>query len=440
MNNSYLVARDKTNGDIRLFLIDEAWYLGEYGKDVYLNNSLAIIDTVTLQYSSFKEMNEKLFGLDINNYENYDVFICGFDEKGAAYFDEVIFASKAGKHRDELLKKVALASMAGEKQAEEVVAEEIVRDFLFTVYSANDFYDMVTDLETGVSGSIIDTCKEMDRMEDFDFDIKFDVNVLSDYRNIRNMVEALYRLGLLSSRNKDDRGLINYDKYVSRNEKRQKVVSKIGREIANPYMDNVVFANGKVESNQKISEANYDRMMKARRFRHMLKKKEEKQEKLEEKKQVVKKNVDVGFDDVSVSTKKREIHRILDTLPMHIFVKSKDTDKFVINKNVFNCDISEEDEVKLNTLLTGNMPLFFLRYAFSRNEYKEANAKGFNLLEYEVAMNDNMKSIETRFRSLKCLDNTYKWCKIYDHYRRLSDLNNASEDILDKRGNSFGKK
>ena len=140
MNNCYLVARDKSNGDIKLFLIDESWYLGKYGKDVYLNNSLEAIDMLTLQFSSFKELNERYFGLDIKNYENYDVFICGFDERGNACFDEVIFNDKAGRYRNELLKKVAFASMAGEKQAEEASAKKIVEDFLFTVYSAADFY------------------------------------------------------------------------------------------------------------------------------------------------------------------------------------------------------------------------------------------------------------------------------------------------------------
>lgn len=440
MNNSYLVARDKTNGDIRLFLIDEAWYLDKYGTDVYLNNSLEAIDMVTLQFSSFKELNEKFFGLDIKNYDDYDVFVCGFDEKGTAHFDEVIFGDKAGRYRAELLKKVAFASMAGEKQAEEESAKKIIEDFLFTVYSADDFYEMVTGLETGVSGRIIDICKEMDRMSDFDFDIRIDTNLLSDYRNIRNMVESLYRLGLLSSRNKDDRVSINYDKYVSRNEDRKKVVVKIGREIANPYMDNVVFANGKIESNQRISEANYDRMMKARRFRHMLKREEEKKKSIEEIKIPVKKTSDSVVENVSPATKKREIQKVLDKLPMHIFIKSKDTGKFIIDKSSFNCEIPEADVVKLNTLLTGNMPLFFLRYAFSKNEYREANAKGFNLLEYEEAINNNMRSIETRFKSLKCLDNTYRWCMLYEKYRRQSDLNNASEDTMSKRGNNLGKK
>ena len=111
-----------------------------------------------------------------------------------------------------------------------------------------------------------------------------------------------------------------------------------------------------------------------------------------------------------------------------------------MNRSMFNCEISEEDEVKLNTLLTGNMPLFFLRYAFSKNEYREANARGFNLLEYEMAINDNMKSIETRFKSSKCLDNTYRWCMLYEKYKRQSDLNSASEEFMGKRGNNFGKK
>ena len=88
MNNYYLVARDRMNDDIKVFMLDEKWYLDQYGEGVYLNNSLEAIDMVTSKYSNFKEMNEVLFGLEVEDYNDIDVFVVNFDKKGKGLFDE----------------------------------------------------------------------------------------------------------------------------------------------------------------------------------------------------------------------------------------------------------------------------------------------------------------------------------------------------------------
>lgn len=460
MNNSYLVARDKKSDEIKVFLLDEKWYLGKYGAGVYLNNSLEAIDMVTSKYSDFKEMNEVLFGLEVENYNNIDVFVVSFNNN-KAFFDEVIFnPTRTSNYRTELLNRVALANMAGERMSCFSSLQKIVNDFLLTIYSARDFYSMVVSGDISICPSIVDVCKKIVELDDFDGNFLAGDNFYNNYRSIRNMVEALYRLETLASNNKTDREIANQERYLAKNIERDRVVKQIGHAIENPFGDNLVYSleNASLSDKIKDCDSNYNRKMRARSLNHKLRREEEKrkEEKLKSELEVVnsrnsKTECDEISDDISYEisedtnevsneVKRREIYRVLKKLPVNIFLKDRENNKWVINKRIFNCEMSEEDENKFNTLLTGNMPLFFLKYAFARHEYREANAKGFNLLEYEQEVNYNMRAIEKRFKNSNCLSKTYTWCMLYEKYKRMSDFNTMCDESSSERGKVFEKK
>ena len=63
-------------------------------------------------------------------------------------------------------------------------------------------------------------------LDDFGGNFLAGDNFYNNYRSIRNMVEALYRLETLASNHKTDRMIVNQERYLGKNIEREKVLNK----------------------------------------------------------------------------------------------------------------------------------------------------------------------------------------------------------------------
>ena len=62
MSNYFLIARNRNDNSFQVLKINEQWFLGDNGRDIfYRANDLEAIDLVTCQFSSREELIERLY-------------------------------------------------------------------------------------------------------------------------------------------------------------------------------------------------------------------------------------------------------------------------------------------------------------------------------------------------------------------------------------------
>lgn len=412
MENYFLIARNKRDNSFTVLKLNDAWYLGKDKAKGHVSraNSLEAIDLVTSRFEDREQMVERLAKNGYISDTNVDVFVASKRKKdGKSYikFEEVVYGPKRTK-RTEAIRRMATASME-ESSTEDKEARCIVFDDLIAkMYFCDDFYYMVMDGETNVSSDIARALKKVQTHEEIPYDLKDErIFKVSSYSDLRNIVEALNRLDSFSATSKDDRIQMNIDFIGENYSDRMAIAPMLALELDKD------FCEGQLSMFSYFDAADSEKIRKA-------------SERVAEESGKPIKKVEVPKKKLSISDMQREVFRVIKTLPTNLF-RSKNG-KYEFNEGVFTHPILDEEREQLNSILTGNMPKFFMNYALHTYRMEEANRMG----EYSEAAELNeycerdLASIKKRFRSSKCVVNTYQWCMLYEGCKKRDDAYSAS--------------
>lgn len=412
MENYFLIARNKRDNSFTVLKLNDEWYLGKNkakGK-VSRANSLEAIDLVTSRFEDQEQMVERLVKNGYISDTNVDIFVASKRKKdGKTYirFDEVVYGPKCSK-RTEAIRKMATSSMAKSTAVDKESRSIIFDDFIAKMYFCDDFYYMVMDGETNVSSEFASALKRIQTYEEIPYDLKDErVFKISSYRDARSIVEALNRLDSFSATSKEDRLQKNIDFIGDNYSDRMAIAPILALELDKD------FCEGQLSMFSYFDSADSEKIRKA-------------SERVAEEAGKPVKKVEAPKKNLSLAEMQKEVFRVIKTLPTNLF-KSRDG-KYEFNEDVFRHPILDEERDKLNSLLTGNMPKFFMNYALRTYRMEEANRMG----EYSEAaeLNENrerdISSIKKRFRSSKCIVNTYQWCMLYEGCKKRDAAYSAS--------------
>ena len=109
--------------------------------------------------------------------------------------------------------------------------------------------------------------------------------------------------------------------------------------------------------------------------------------------------------------------------------------------------LDESETKKLTTYLTGNLPKFFAKYIRDYRLLCDANKDGFTpgseIAEMQTDVEYDIKRIDGRFKSSKCLNMTYEWCMVMEgalaRDKAVSEGAKVVTDTDDK-AKTYGKK
>lgn len=403
MGNYFLVARNKDNNSFQIIGINEKWYLGDKGQDVaWYGSSLEAIDLVTSSFKSREQMIERLFASGYITDKNVDIFVANktkIGDKDYVLFDEVIYNSE-NENRMNNFKQVARTSMASNFNNAREQVNYICDEIGQLTYSCDDVYRMIMDGDSNIPRNFAELFRGILLYDGYLEDIRIDFNLNpEDYYTVRSIVEMLNRVDDLSSCIKDDRAFEN-DKFISENfENRQSLIFNLTVGLNNKCV--------KAEGASSVLEKKI----------------------AEEKKSF--EQIKLPKSTLSIEEKKKEVFAMVKSFPKNMFLSV--VDGYEMNYSLFEYPLYDEEKEKLESLLTGNMPRFLRNYLIYRERLDEAR-KGFpspsEISDIQDEIEKNKNSIYKRFKSEKCVNQTYEWCRLYEACRqRDTSYSSMGEEV-----------
>ena len=431
MKKYYLIAREKESNKFKILRLEDSWYLDEQqatGK-ITRNNDLEAIDLVTSNFSSCEELASRLYENGYIDNPNVDIFIASKRKKdGSSYikFDEVVYGKK-NSQRTEALRTIARNSLNGNMNTDKRATGTIYDDIIMLVYGSFDFCSMIMDGETNISRRMAEELARVPNYSDIPYELKYEKAFsFGNYREVRNVVEAMNRLERFSNCARENRVEKN-QAYIEENySDRLALVPELSLKLEPDYCDGQLSLFGFFdESDQtRIREATriLSREAKVQRPSHSVSK--------------LKKRL-------SIPEMINEVFRVLETVPTNLFVR--EGNKFVINERAFDCPILDNEKYQLNHLMTGNLPKFFMNYAIHKEQlgYAESFGEYHEAAELRESCDRDKLAIKTRFKSSKCVADTYDWCMLYEKCKQRSEQF-SSDKYSSESGKAdakiFGKK
>lgn len=433
MDNYFLIARNRRDNTFTVLKLQEVWYLGrEKGRPGVITraNALEAIDLVTTRFGSEKEMAERM---TMNGYipdSNVDIFIASKREKdGKSYirFEEVLYNRKAD--RTAALRRVAQTSLASDFRDDSYDVNAIYDDVISRAYTIDDYLEMLLDGDMNVSRSFAEQLRGITSYSDIPYSLKEKAGFgVSDYRALRNIVESLNRFEGLSCSCRDDRFDKNKEFVEANLSDRMAIVPELSVQLDKDYVE------GQLSLFSLLDEAGKKQVQDATQAIAT-----------EEKLIPAKIKIDRKLDDAS---KRKEIYRVLRSLPRGVLYREKGSNEYNVNLDLFpHYPLDESETKKLTTYLTGNLPKFFAQYIRDYRLLCDANNDGFTpgseIAEMQTDVEYDIKRIDGRFKSSKCLNMTYEWCMVMEgalaRDKAVSEGAKVVTDTDDK-AKTYGKK
>ena len=434
MGNYFLIARNRKDNSFTVLKLREDWYLGkEKGRqDVFTrSNDLEAIDLVTTRFGSESEMAERMAANGYIPDSDVDIFIASTNEKdGKNYikFDEVIY--NAGKTaRVGALRRVAQTSLAGDFRNDPYDLDLIYDDVISLAYMSDDYLDLLLEGDTNVPRKFAEQLRGIHSYSEVPLDLKGQDDFgATDYFTVRSIVESINRLGSLSFSSREDRFVAN-DDFIGRNLiKRLAITPELALQLDKNYIEGQLSLFSLLDdvSKKKVEEATAAIVEEERVIPAKIK-------------------VDRGL---SKEDKRKEIYRVLRSIPRNAVYREKGTNDYKVNYDLFSHYPPSEDEAKkLNTYLTGNLFRYVSEYVRDYRLLCDANNYGFTppseMAELQMDVEYDVRRIDNRFKSSKCLNMAYEWCMVLEgaikRDKAVSEGAKVSTDTDDK-AKTYGKK
>ncbi len=416
MDNYLLVARDKKGNGYRVINLDESWFIdgGTKGKMSSLN-SLEAIDLVTTQFRDRDQMVKRLVSRGYIENDNVDIFIAQKNKQnGKSYirFDEVLYGGSV-EGRKKSIRDIAKCSLAGNGLDPRGV-QDLLEDIVLSVYSSNDLYSMILQGDTNLSRDFAESLREVPRYEDLPYELITRGKIKAgSYSDIRNVAEVILRFRSFPARREDDDRFTMNQEFVLENlEERKALIPALSKTFDE-------LARGKQATIFDVDVA----------------KKEvapvvEKPEVSEETKR----------KPLTLGDMRREVFRVLHTLPINAFLY--DGKKFHFNEGAFRYPLADDEKKRLRSLLTGNMPKYFMDYAQHRQraQYCSDSGEYYEASELRGECERDERAISRCFKNNGRLVNTFKWCMLYEACRRREKMYSGGEQDLGMVPKAYGKK
>lgn len=405
MSNYYLIARDKKTNDYQVLKLNDEWYLDEKRATghVFRANDLEAIDLVTSCFQNREDLAARLYENGYIVDPHVDIVIASLKKKNGRHyvkFEEPIYNS-GNKSRTNSLRKIAANSLNGNMFADKEATGIVYDDIIARSYFCDDLFSMIMDGETNIPKRFAELLSKIPSYEETPYDLKYDRGFgFNNYLEARSVVEMLDRFENFGAGSHDNRVDMNEDFIDENYTERLELVPRLSLELDKDFCEGQLslfsFFDDKDSERVKAATKMVAREAKPqRKGRTSL--------------------VQPQKPDVPVNEMPREIFRVLETLPSNLFKRDEDN-KWQFNENVFSYPILDDERAKLNNLLTGNMPKFFMNYAMHKRQMIEAQNYG----EYSEASElgeyceRDKNAIRTRFKSHKCIMDTYRWCMLYE--------------------------
>lgn len=413
MSTYLLVARNKKDNSFKVLGIKESWYNAN-GDDKTLSykNTLGSIDLVTTRFTSREEMQARLIAKGYLVDGDYDFFVASKTRSGSANpvkFQEVIYRPENNERMAEF-RTVAAASHTGRLNEANDKVLRIFNKLLTKAYHRGDFYHMIQNGYTGLPKKLVDALDGVRNSDDVPYSLKYQERwALESYPTIRNIIEALNRYDLLTSKYSNlTQGNVTYFSETARG--RKSLMPKLSELLDKNFTpgqlslldDNMseVWAVPKVVVQEKVEE---DVVLP-----------------VEEKKKPKK-----VFPTISGVTDENMLSKVLTfltSLPIESF-------KFVDNKLTFNFDVFDyelDDDVKkkLNSLLTGYLRSNVRLYLFHRDLLeRNQDLFGHDRLILQEDLDADRRDIRNGLlKGDKRLLRVYKWCRVYSACGQMNDV------------------
>lgn len=431
MEGYFLIARNRKDNSFTVVKLREDWYLGrEKGSTSVLTreNDLEAIDLVTTRFSSEREMAERMA---MNGYipdSDVDIFIASKREKdGRSYikFDEAIYGQ--GK-RTLALRRVAQTSLASDFRHDTLDLNYIYDDVISLAYASDDYLNMLLDGDMNVSKRFSEQLRGIRQYSEIPYGLKEKTGFgVSDYRTLRNIVESMVRLQSLGG-SREDRYEANSQFVEANLSGRMAIVPELSVQLDKDYVEGQLslFSLLDEEGKKKVQEATQEIAA-------------------EEKLIPAKIKVDRS---ISKEDKRKEIYRVLRHLPRGCVYKDKKTNSFTVDYDLFShYPVSDDEKKKLDTYLTGSLMRYFYEYMCDYNLLCDCNKDGFTpyseIAEMQTDVEYDIKRIDKRFTSTKCLNMAYEWCMVLEgaiaRDKAVSEGAKVSSDTQEKP-KVYGKK
>lgn len=406
----YLIARNRRDNSFTVLKLRETWYLGqERGREdaVIRGGDLEAIDLVTTRFGSEGEMAERMA---MNGYipdSNVDIFIASKrkkDGKTFIKFDEVIYNRNNAK-RAEALRRIARTSLVTNFKDDSYDLNVIYDEIIAAVYTIDDYLAILESGDTNVPSSFVGQLSGICQYSEVPYELKQQAHFgVGSYAGVRSIVESLNRLESLSNSSREDRFASNVE-FVERNlSGRLTIASELATQLDENYVEGQMslFATVDEDCQTKRQEmVSLDSPMS------------------EPSEKKVPEEIVISRSGVSDNAKRIEVFRVLRSIPANAFVKDDASGRLKVNYDLFtHCMPTETESKKLNTYLTGKMPNYFYDYMVDYRRLCNAREDGFTsqseISELQKDIEHDVKKIENRFKSAKCLNMTYEWCLLYE--------------------------
>lgn len=433
MEGYFLIARSRKDNSFTVLKLREDWYLGrEKGNPSVLTreNDLEAIDLVTTRFGSESEMAERMA---MNGYipdSDVDVFIASRREKdGRSYikFDEVLY----GQDKRTLpLRRIAQTSLAGDFRNDSYDLNYIYDEVISLAHAADDYLTMLLDGDMNVSKSFAEQLRCVRESVDAPYDLKEKVGFgAKDYRTVRNIVESMVRLQSLGSSSREEDRYEANSSFVGRNlSRRMAIIPELAIQLDKNYVE------GQLSLFPLLDEAGEKKVIEATQA-------------IAEEEKLIPAKIKVDRS-ISKEDKRKEIYRVLRHLPRGCVYREKQTNDFKVNYDLFShYPVSEDEAKKLDTYLTGSLMRYFAEYMSDYQLLCQCNKDGFTpyseIAEIQTDVEYDIKRIDKRFSSTKCLNMAYEWCMVFEgaleRDKAVSEGAKVSSDTQEKP-KVYGKK
>lgn len=432
MEGYFLIARSRKDNSFTVLKLREDWYLGkDKGNPSVLTreNDLEAIDLVTTRFSSEQEMAERMA---MNGYipdSDVDVFIASKREKdGRSYikFDEVIYGQG---QRTLALRRLALTSLASDFRDDKYDLDYIYDDVISLAYAADDYLEMLLDGDMNVSKSFTEGLRGIRSYQDTPYELKGKTGFgAKDYRTLRNIVESMVRLQYLGGSRCEDRFEANSQFIEANLSRRMAIIPELSVQLDKGYVE------GQLSLFPLLDETGKEKVVEATQA-------------IAEEEKLIPAKIKVDRS-ISKEDKRKEIFRVLRHLPRGCVYRDKTTKEFAVNYDLFShYPVSEGEAKKLNTYLTGSLMRYFAEYMADYQLLCQCNKDGFTpyseIAEIQTDVEYDIKRIDKRFTSTKCLNMAYEWCMVLEgaleRDKAVSEGAKVSSDI-DEKPKVYGKK
>jgi hypothetical protein len=433
MGAYYLIARSRKDNTFTVLKLQETWYLGkEKGReDIFTRaNDLEAIDLVTTRFGSESEMAERMAMHGYIPDSNVDIFIASKREKdGKSYirFDEVLY--NRNENRNAAIRRLAQTSLVSDFRDDSYDLGCIYDEVISLAYSADDYLEMLLDGDMNVPKSFTEQLRTIKGQTDIPFDLKDSASFgAKDYATVRNIIESINRLESLGCTSREDRYVLNGEFIEANIGKRMALVPELAVQLDKDYVEGQLslFSLLDDEGKKKVVEATAAIAE-------------------EEKLYPAKIKVDRNLDK---EQKRKEIYRVLRSLPAGTICRERGTDKFKVNLDLFShYPLALDEAKKVGTYLTGNLPKYFAWYMRDYSMLCAANKDGFTpyseIAEMQKDVEYDIRRIDNRFKSSKCLNMAYEWCMVMEGaIKRDKAVAEGAKVVTDTddKAKTYGKK